>query len=248
MKKPNGLGNILAGVRAFLLVLTLLVCLSLFLPTEPLARNKNRYARNWRRFYCKIALWILGCTVTRNYTSKKLPAHYLLVSNHQSFSDPLVALAYLDGMPVAKAEIRKYPIIGYAALKTGIIYVQRDEKSSRKNARNAVAQALKEGRSVLVYPEGTISPSRKHLHPFRSGVFYAATQQNTPIISVALLYHKDRSYWKSDRGLLKQFFIQFGTWKQKVTLSVSDPLLAEEGKSAAIKSQSWIQEQLSNMS
>lgn len=247
LKKLKVLNHALAGIRAILLVILLLFCLIMFLPSEPFVKNKRAYARNWRRLYCKLSLFILGCRVQCKYDSTSLPDHYLLVSNHHSFSDPLVTLAYLDGMPVAKAEIRKYPIIGYAALKTGIIYVKREEKNSRKNARKAVTRALREGRSVLVYPEGTISPTRHSLHPFRNGVFQSAIESKTPVICLTIHYDYENSYWGSEEGMMGHFFSQFGVWSQRITLSVSAPQTYNTRETAALESQSWIQKELKSL-
>ena len=194
--------------------------------------------------YCKAALFVLGCSVNLNIEDKSIPQPYLAVSNHISFSDPLVTLAYLDGMPIAKAEIRKYPIIGYAAHKTGIIYVKREEKSSRKKAREAVRNALKEKRSVLVYPEGTISHSPHSLRKFSKGVFYSAVENDAPIVSIALKYHSKKSWWEPERGLLKHFFIQFGVWRQEIEMSVSSPKWYADGQEAAINTRNWIQNRL----
>ncbi len=248
MVKKLHIGHyILGGIRAFLIVLLLLICLLFFLPSEPFVRNKTNYARLWRRFYCRIALWILGSQVKIDYESFPLPDHYLLVSNHLSFSDPLITLAFLDGMPVAKAEIRKYPIIGYAALKTGIIYVKREEKNSRKEARKAINQALESGRSVLVYPEGTISPEPQNLHPFRTGVFHSAIQSDAPIISMVIKYKNENSFWIPGRSILSQFFHQFGVWKQEVIIKTSKPMEIQKPKIAAAQSQLWIQNMLNSL-
>jgi len=244
LEKLKVLNHILAGIRAILIVILLLICLFFFLLSEPLVKNKFNYARKWRRLYCKLSLKILGCRVYYKSSSTPLPTHYLLVSNHHSFSDPLVTLAFLDGMPVAKAEIRKYPIIGYAALKTGIIYVKREEKNSRKNARESITEALEKGRSVLVYPEGTISPSRQSLHSFRNGVFQSSIQSNSPVICLAIHYHHKNGYWESKRSILKQFFCQFGVWSQTITLKVSDPQHYNKRQKASIEAQSWIQKEL----
>jgi 1-acyl-sn-glycerol-3-phosphate acyltransferase len=238
---------ILAGFRALLLVILLILCLVIFLPTEPFMKSKSKYANGWRRAYCKMALWILGCTVQLTYETQSLPDHYLLVSNHTSFSDPLVTLAFLNGMPVAKAEIRRYPIIGYAALKTGIIYVKRDEKNSRANARKAVFEALQNGRSVLVYPEGTISPRPKHLHPFRTGVFHSAFQSDAPIIAMAIHYEYVDSFWSPNRNLLEHFVHQFGKWRQRVSIKVSSPIKQDTPRLTAERTQHWIQNKINNL-
>jgi len=246
VKKRFDLGYILAGVRALLLIIILCFCLIPFLISEPFVRDKANYARIWRQFYCRVALFVLGCKVNVNFEDEPIPKPYLAVSNHISFSDPLVTLAYLDGMPIAKAEIRKYPIIGYAALKTGIIYVKREEKWSRMKAREAIKNALEEKRSVLVYPEGTISHSPHCLRKFSKGVFYSAIENNAPIVLIALKYHSNKSWWNPNRGLISHFFIQFGVWKQEIEMSVSSPKWHKDGREASIKSRNWIQDQLGN--
>jgi 1-acyl-sn-glycerol-3-phosphate acyltransferase len=175
---------------------------------------------------------------------KPLPQSYLLVSNHLSFFDPVVTLALARGMPLAKAEIRNYPIIGYAALKTGIIYVQREEKSSRKSAREAVVQALRQNRSVLVYPEGTISPKENELHPFKVGVFKSAHSAQKPIHAVSIQYFNGRGLWTAERSLLQQYFYQFSQVRQKIQLNFSEDLRKESPQRTAESSKEWIENKM----
>lgn len=234
-------GYLLAAIRAIIIIALLIVFLMIFLATERLARDRIRYAERWKRWYCRSVLFILACEVKVDFEKQPLPNTYLLVSNHLSFFDPVVTLAFARGMPLAKAEIRKYPIIGYAALKTGIIYVQREEKSSRKSAREAVVLALSQDRPVLVYPEGTISPKANQLHPFKVGVFKSAHSSETPILSVCIQYSSDRGLWTDERTLLQQYFYQFSLLRQKIELNFSDDLRKESPQESAMSSKEWIE-------
>ena len=161
--------------------------------------------------------------------------------------DPVIALAVLKGMPVAKAEIAKYPLIGFAAKRTGIIWVERENIRSRSAAKNAVEQALNEGRSVLLYPEGTISYSPTKLRPFKKGSFYAALNANIPVLYCAIFYKTEHAYWKEENSLLKQFLIHFSTWHQIVHIHISKPHEVNNPKTAATKAQNWIQREINSI-
>jgi 1-acyl-sn-glycerol-3-phosphate acyltransferase len=147
-------------------------------------------------------------------------------------------------MPVAKAEVSSYPLLHFGAKKTGIIYVDRATPESRKAARTAIQDGLKEGKSVLVYPEGTISNSPSELRPFKKGAFYAAHATGVPVIAVAVQYHSQYAFWQNDRGMLQQYFLQFASLYQKVDMYISSPFPTEQAEEVVSKSYTFIGQRL----
>lgn len=86
------------------------------------------------------------------------PEHgHLVVVNHRSSIDPLINLADALLFPVAKVEFGRWPIIGQGAWATGIVFVDRSSTASRARTRIAIAEALRKGFNVLIYPEGKTS-------------------------------------------------------------------------------------------
>lgn len=112
---------------------------------------------------------------------------YIYMPNHQSNADiPLL----LGRLPVqfrwlAKAELFKIPIFGRAMRGVGYISIDR---SNRKSAFASLAQAaatIRNGTSVLIFPEGTRSLDGKVL-PFKKGGFVLAVDSGVPIVPVII--------------------------------------------------------------
>lgn len=115
------------------------------------------------------------------------PRHpYVVVSNHESFSDILL-LSFLpwEMKWLSKAEIMRIPVLGWTMRLAGDIPIWRGKVDS---ARDAMAQALEvlKGRvSVMIFPEGTRSPNGEML-PFKDGAFRLAIQAGVPVLPLVV--------------------------------------------------------------
>jgi 1-acyl-sn-glycerol-3-phosphate acyltransferase len=107
----------------------------------------------------------------------------LLMINHIAFIDPIVVLHVLPRniVPLAKAEVYDYPVVGIFPKLWGVIPVRRDEVD--RQAVRQVMQVLKAGEIVLVAPEGTRGPQ---LSQGKEGIAYLASRSGVPIIPVAI--------------------------------------------------------------
>ncbi len=111
----------------------------------------------------------------------------VLVSNHASYLDGLLLVAALPRPYAfaAKRELAGQFVAGRYLRKLGAEFVERFEvKRSVEDAQN-MAAAVAQGRSLLVFPEGTFS-ARPGLLPFRLGAFLAAAQARAPVVPVAI--------------------------------------------------------------
>jgi 1-acyl-sn-glycerol-3-phosphate acyltransferase len=105
-----------------------------------------------------------------------------LVGNHCNLLDmPVCACAlYAPALPLAKAEFARVPILGFV-IKRFSVLIRRDSAESRRQGAQALVDALRMGRSVLVFPEGTRNRTAEPLQPFRDGVFRAAIAAQVPV-------------------------------------------------------------------
>ena len=111
----------------------------------------------------------------------------LVVANHVSWLDILVLQSLLPGVFVAKAEVRRWPVIGTMAEICSTIFVER---SSRKSARSMVQgtiTAFDQGYCVIAFPEGTSSDGTD-LGVFHANIFEGAIQARTLVQPVTLGY------------------------------------------------------------
>ncbi|UCF93216.1 MAG: 1-acyl-sn-glycerol-3-phosphate acyltransferase [Desulfobacterales bacterium] len=117
---------------------------------------------------------------------------YIFMCNHQSNFDIPVILAHL---PVqfrwlAKAELFKIPILSRSMRGAGYISIDRSNQESAFKSIKQAAQTVKDGVSVMIFPEGTRSRDGK-IGPFKKGGFVLAVDSGVPI--VPLIIHGTRA-------------------------------------------------------
>ena len=111
----------------------------------------------------------------------------LIVANHISWLDILVMHAARHCRFVSKSDIREWPLVGMLATGAGTLYIER---TSRKDALRMVkdmAEAMKNGDVVAVFPEGTTSDGRELL-PFHANLIQAAIAAEAPVQPVSLKF------------------------------------------------------------
>ena len=123
----------------------------------------------------------------RGLSNIKPDKSYVYMANHQSNFDIPVLLGYL---PVqfrwlAKAELFKIPVFGRAMLGAGYVEIDRFNRKSAFESIEKAAQRMKDGVSVMIFPEGTRSKDGS-VQPFKKGGFVMAIKSGVPIIPVIL--------------------------------------------------------------
>ena len=112
---------------------------------------------------------------------------YLFMSNHRSVFDIFALfLATRHSLRmVAKRELFVIPIFGWAMWMCGFIPIDRSDRESAIESLNEAARRVREGISVLVFPEGTRGRGTELL-PFKKGGFMLAVQAGVPVVPVAI--------------------------------------------------------------
>jgi 1-acyl-sn-glycerol-3-phosphate acyltransferase len=111
----------------------------------------------------------------------------LIVSNHISWLDISVIHAARHCRFVSKSDVRDWPLVGRLASGSRTLFIER---SSRKDALRMVkdmADAMKEGDVVAVFPEGTTSDGRDLL-PFHANLIQSAIQADAPVQPMSLKF------------------------------------------------------------
>jgi len=110
----------------------------------------------------------------------------LLIANHTSYSDPPI-VGTACPRPVhfmAKAELFDRPLLGAFIRRTHAFPVRRGA-ADRTALRRAV-RLLREGKTLLVFPEGTRSPDGR-LQPLEQGAAFIALSGNAAVVPVGLV-------------------------------------------------------------
>ena len=135
----------------------------------------------------------------------------IYMCNHQSYFDILALLAYLptEFRFVLKQELMSIPLFGYTLRKTGNIGIKRDDPRKAVKSMKHAAEMIKNGTSLVIFPEGTRSRDGSLL-PFRRGGFNLAFRSGCDIVPVAV----SDSYRIIPKGSLKinrgSFTLNFG--------------------------------------
>lgn len=171
------------------------LCLTAFLPVmalssrrhegDPTQRIPGRWMRRLGRATSRLTpLW--------KFTIEGTPppdighAPYAVVANHESQADPFL-LSWLpwDMRWVAKEELFKPPMTGWAMRFGGDIPLRRGDGESVRAMMDECARALAGGISVMMFPEGTRSKDGGLL-PFKDGAFALALRAGVPVLPIAL--------------------------------------------------------------
>ncbi len=109
----------------------------------------------------------------------------VFIFNHQSGLDAILMLKLLrrDLTGVAKKEIRNNPIFGPLFSAAGVVFVDRAHTTKAIDALRPVVEALRQGRSLAISPEGTRSTTVR-LGRFKKGAFHMAMQAGVPVVPV----------------------------------------------------------------
>lgn len=111
----------------------------------------------------------------------------LLVSNHISWLDISVIHAARYCRFVSKSDVRDWPLVGLLATGAGTLYIERTNRKDALRMVKDMADAMKNGDVVAVFPEGTTSDGRQLL-PFHANLIQSALHANAPVQPLSLRF------------------------------------------------------------
>ena len=168
-------------ILATIIIGTIVIITSLFSKT---GNVPHLLARSW----ANSILWVSGVKVKVHGAEKlDLNRSFIYMANHQSNADIPVALGRL---PVqfrwlAKEELFKIPLFGRAMRGVGYISIDRSNRKKAFESLKRAAETIRNGTSVLIFPEGTRSPDGRIL-PFKKGGFILAVDAGVPIVPIII--------------------------------------------------------------
>ena len=151
----------------------------------------QRYMRRWASSLVRAT----GGVVTLAPGST-VPPHVgprLVVANHRSPFDIGVLLSLFGGQALSRADLARWPVLGLAARRAGTIFVDREDGGSRASALRAIRRRLRDGASILVFPEGGTFEGDE-VRPFKPGAFAALTGLGAQIVPVGLAYDQGAEF------------------------------------------------------
>lgn len=194
---------------------------ALLFPWLPLGR-RNRLVQRWSRQLIGIfgiALAVDG--VRAGAAGGDLRGAGAVVANHVSWIDVFVLNAIAPCRFVAKAEVRRWPAIGWLSARAGTLYIARHKRSDLVGANATMAAHLAAGERLALFPEGT-SAAQGELLPFHANLFQGIAQAGASVLPTAIAY-VDASGKASSAA---DYIGDMSLWQSMLSLLTQGPLLA----------------------
>lgn len=157
------------------------------------AKNPDAYpeAETYRHIQYILQRAVRGGNIDLKVTGQEnIPREngFMLYANHQGMFDVLAVAATCDNPlgAVLKKELYNIPFLHQVALCTRSFAMDREDVRQSLKVIQAVTEEVKNGRSYLIFPEGTRSHDNQ-MGQFHGGSFRCATKSKCPVIPVALV-------------------------------------------------------------
>ncbi|WP_294220222.1 lysophospholipid acyltransferase family protein [uncultured Shimia sp.] len=202
-----GVGNvmriILRGLPLAVLVFgCLLLLLFLRLIEKPIFGLRRPWTPYITQFVCRSAFRLMG--IRFEVQGTPIRDRGAVVANHSSWLDIFSLNAAQQVYFVSKAEVAKWPGIGWLARATGTVFIRRDRRDAHAQ-KKIFEDRLLAGHQLLFFPEGTSSDSLRVL-PFKTTLFEAFFD---PRLKDYMLIQPVTVHYQAPKGAEARFY---GWW------------------------------------
>jgi 1-acyl-sn-glycerol-3-phosphate acyltransferase len=163
---------------------------------------------------------------------------YFMVCNHMSYMDMAFLSVVRPTVFVTSIEMKNTPFLGDIASFGGSYFVERRDRTKVPGEVRELAQLMRDGFDVFVFPEGTSSHGM-YVLPFKRALFTAAIQAEVEVLPICLRYelidgqpfseeNKDRLCWHGDMGFLPHFLQVMTLQTLQVSVNYLEPISTKE--------------------
>jgi len=168
------------------------------------------WARRLPSAYHRVCCHIFGFHL-ETYGTRSVHRPTLFVSNHVSYFDITILGAALEASFVSKAEVGRWPLVGWLARLQRTVFVERADRTGAARQRDEIRGRLDRGDNLILFPEGT-SGDGIHVLPFKTTLFAAAEEELVVVQPVSLAYQR------LDGIPLGRFYRPFFAWYGDMTM------------------------------
>jgi 1-acyl-sn-glycerol-3-phosphate acyltransferase len=185
----NIAGRLFATWAMILFVITMLpVTMLMWIIGVVKEPQRTELFRNINIVWMRLFFLLTGCRLRikgKQHFNKK--ERYIVICNHNSFMDVMVATPFIPGpnKTIAKIEMSRIPLFGLI-YKRGSILLDRKDKNSRRDSFAKMKAVLLAGMHMCIYPEGTRNKGSEPLKEFHDGAFKLAAETGKPILPAVL--------------------------------------------------------------
>jgi 1-acyl-sn-glycerol-3-phosphate acyltransferase len=149
---------------------------------------KGKLAHRCLTQWARLSLALAGLRVEIAGKERLDPkSTYIFMPNHASFLDILLLLAYVpcDFRFIIKEEFFSVPLLGMILERSGDIPMDRKNPWKALRSLRRSAELLKGGISVVVFPEGTRTPTGE-IQEFKTALFILPVRTRIPVVPVLI--------------------------------------------------------------
>lgn len=189
-----------------------------------------------------VLLWIVGVTVKGARFNSIGPG--IIMANHRSYLDILFVPTSEIFTIVGKAEVKNWPLIGLAARALGVLWVKRESKESRTKTREGIIDAVIDGQTVVLFPEGT-SWEGPHMLPLKPGMFYESAKHGFNIYQWSLHFDSAKTGFPVGINFLSHLWAVCCEPKINAYVDIrAVPISHNDGEALLIDAQNWWKQSL----
>lgn len=201
-----------------------------------LPHRQARITHEWGRAMCR------ACGLRVEVEGRFPDGGALVVANHRSYADIAVVAACAPVSFVAKAEVARWPVLGWAARHAGTIFLRRGDVRSGAVVLRALRARHAAGVTVVVFAEGTtVAPPG--IGPLSPGIFRLAARRGLPIVPLAIEYERAEDAWTDPRDatFVPHFVRCFSRPVVPVRVRIGPPLHAGgDAEALRVATAEWI--------
>ena len=226
---------ILGTIRVALIFVIILLGILLLAAMYPFAGRRAAH-----RIFMAIRwalLWAVGVRVHGPKFKNIGPG--IIMANHRSYLDVLFIPTSELFTIVGKKEVKSWPFIGWAARALGVIWVKRESKESRTQTRQDILDAVEEGQTVVLFPEGT-SGEGPLLLPLKPAMFYESAQRGFNIYQWSLHFDSAKTGFPPGVSFIKHLWAVCSEWRINAYIDVrEEPLHMKDGDALIQEASNW---------
>ncbi|MBS1793572.1 MAG: 1-acyl-sn-glycerol-3-phosphate acyltransferase [Acidobacteria bacterium] len=164
-------------------------------------------------------------------------APFFLVCNHLSYADIPALRHVVEGVFVAKGEIRNWFLAGRMVGDMGNIFIDRQNHRDIPRAGREIIEKLDEGEGVIIFPEGTSTKGEEVL-PFNSSFLEFAARTDLPVSYCSITYQtpigeipaSEAVCWWDDTVFINHMFRYFSVSEYKAIINFGDEPVANPNR------------------
>ena len=182
--------SILVSLLSLVLIPVITIVIGLLCMLAALLRFKDKPGSPYDvlpRLWARALLVVAGVRVkVHNRERAGDGSPHIFLANHVSWYDIPALGSFLPRAKfVAKAELFKIFVLGGAMRAVGMVPIERQNRKAAFGAYNEASRRIREGNSVIVFPEGSRGYEYP-LRPFKKGPFVLAIDAGAPIVPVLI--------------------------------------------------------------